>query len=29
MQAGQGDIANIRNLFDRVLAQKMTSHKAK
>ncbi|EKM61289.1 uncharacterized protein PHACADRAFT_168722 [Phanerochaete carnosa HHB-10118-sp] len=29
MEAGQGDIMNLRNLFDRVLAQKMTSHKAK
>ena len=29
MQASQGDIANIRNLFDRILALKMTSHKAK
>ncbi|KAI0275150.1 nucleic acid-binding protein [Gloeopeniophorella convolvens] len=27
--AGQNDIQSIRNLFDRVLAQKMTSHKAK
>ncbi|KAI0308284.1 U3 snoRNP-associated protein Rrp5 [Multifurca ochricompacta] len=29
MEAGQNDIQSIRNLFDRVLAQKMTSHKAK
>ncbi|CAL1695136.1 unnamed protein product [Somion occarium] len=29
MEASQGDIASIRNLFDRILAQKMTSHKAK
>ena len=29
MQASQGDLANIRNLFDRILALKMTSHKAK
>ncbi|GJE87565.1 U3 snoRNP-associated protein Rrp5 [Phanerochaete sordida] len=29
MEAGQGDIMSLRNLFDRVLAQKMTSHKAK
>ncbi|KAG6817708.1 hypothetical protein H0H87_004499 [Tephrocybe sp. NHM501043] len=29
MEAGQGDIQSIRNLFDRVLALKMTSHKAK
>ncbi|KAL6310100.1 U3 snoRNP-associated protein Rrp5 [Sparassis latifolia] len=29
MEAAQGDIMNLRNLFDRVLAQKMTSHKAK
>ncbi|RPD57053.1 U3 snoRNP-associated protein Rrp5 [Lentinus tigrinus ALCF2SS1-6] len=29
MEAGQGDIMNLRNLFNRVLALKMTSHKAK
>ncbi|KAH9898165.1 U3 snoRNP-associated protein Rrp5 [Cubamyces lactineus] len=29
MEAGQGDIMSIRNLFNRVLALKMTSHKAK
>ncbi|KAI0720020.1 U3 snoRNP-associated protein Rrp5 [Cerioporus squamosus] len=29
MEAGQGDINNLRNLFNRVLALKMTSHKAK
>ncbi|KAF8274016.1 nucleic acid-binding protein [Lactarius quietus] len=29
MEAGQNDIQSIRNLFDRVLARKMTSHKAK
>ncbi|KAI0095104.1 nucleic acid-binding protein [Irpex rosettiformis] len=29
MEAGQEDMASVRNLFDRVLAQKMTSHKAK
>ncbi|KAF8078800.1 hypothetical protein FPV67DRAFT_79954 [Lyophyllum atratum] len=29
MEAGQGDIQSIRNLFERVLALKMTSHKAK
>ncbi|THH28303.1 hypothetical protein EUX98_g5889 [Antrodiella citrinella] len=29
MEAGQGDIASIRNLFDRLFALKMTSHKAK
>lgn len=29
MEAGQGDIMSLRNLFDRVLALKMTSHKAK
>ncbi|KAF8633036.1 hypothetical protein AX15_001626 [Amanita polypyramis BW_CC] len=29
MEAGQGNIQNLRSLFDRVLALKMTSHKAK
>ncbi|KII94182.1 hypothetical protein PLICRDRAFT_122174 [Plicaturopsis crispa FD-325 SS-3] len=29
MEAGQSDIQSLRNLFDRVLAIKMTSHKAK
>ncbi|KAI0080360.1 U3 snoRNP-associated protein Rrp5 [Panus rudis PR-1116 ss-1] len=29
MEAAQGDIASVRNLFNRVLALKMTSHKAK
>ncbi|KIJ65006.1 hypothetical protein HYDPIDRAFT_175081 [Hydnomerulius pinastri MD-312] len=29
MEAGQGDIQNLRNIFNRVLAIKMTSHKAK
>ncbi|KAI0361371.1 hypothetical protein OH77DRAFT_1468895 [Trametes cingulata] len=29
MEAGQGDINSVRNLFNRVLALKMTSHKAK
>ncbi|RDB29525.1 rRNA biogenesis protein RRP5 [Hypsizygus marmoreus] len=29
MEAGQSDIQSLRNLFDRVLALKMTSHKAK
>ncbi|THH11892.1 hypothetical protein EW146_g7883 [Bondarzewia mesenterica] len=29
MEAAQKDIQSLRNLFDRVLAQKMTSHKAK
>ncbi|KAH7930532.1 hypothetical protein BV22DRAFT_1078692 [Leucogyrophana mollusca] len=29
MEAGQGDIQSLRNLFNRVLAHKMTSHKAK
>ncbi|KDR85384.1 hypothetical protein GALMADRAFT_234227 [Galerina marginata CBS 339.88] len=29
MEATQGDIQSLRNLFDRVLAVKMTSHKAK
>ncbi|OSC99437.1 hypothetical protein PYCCODRAFT_1438226 [Trametes coccinea BRFM310] len=29
MEAGQGDIMSLRNLFNRVLALKMTSHKAK
>ncbi|KAJ6604467.1 hypothetical protein DFH09DRAFT_1122792 [Mycena vulgaris] len=29
MEAGQSQIQSLRNLFDRVLAQKMTSHKAK
>ncbi|KAK7064381.1 rRNA biogenesis protein RRP5 [Favolaschia claudopus] len=29
MEASQGQIQSLRNLFDRVLAQKMTSHKAK
>ncbi|KAI9461178.1 nucleic acid-binding protein [Russula earlei] len=29
MEAGQNDMQSIRNLFDRVLALKMTSHKAK
>jgi len=29
MEAGQKDIQSLRNLFDRVLALKMTSHKAK
>ncbi|KAF7320265.1 hypothetical protein MKEN_00811100 [Mycena kentingensis (nom. inval.)] len=29
MEAGQGQIQTSRNLFDRVLAQKLTSHKAK
>ncbi|KAF7339630.1 rRNA biogenesis protein RRP5 [Mycena sanguinolenta] len=29
MEAGQGQIQSLRNLFDRVLAQKMTNHKAK
>ncbi|KAG5647561.1 hypothetical protein DXG03_008914 [Asterophora parasitica] len=29
MEAGQGDIQSLRNLFERVLALKMTSHKAK
>ncbi|KAG6899782.1 hypothetical protein C0993_006968 [Termitomyces sp. T159_Od127] len=29
MEAGQGDIQSLRNLFDRVFALKMTSHKAK
>ncbi|KAJ7786117.1 hypothetical protein B0H16DRAFT_1670341 [Mycena metata] len=29
MEAGQEQIQSLRNLFDRVLAQKMTSHKAK
>ncbi|KAF9244529.1 hypothetical protein BU15DRAFT_85908 [Melanogaster broomeanus] len=29
MEAGQGDIQHLRNLFTRVLAIKMTSHKAK
>jgi len=29
MEAGQRDIQNLRNLFDRVLALKMTNHKAK
>ncbi|KAJ7492804.1 hypothetical protein FB451DRAFT_1022365 [Mycena latifolia] len=29
MEAGQGQIQSLRNLFDRVLTQKMTSHKAK
>ncbi|KAF7799308.1 hypothetical protein EIP86_010540 [Pleurotus ostreatoroseus] len=29
MEAAQGNIAGLRNIFDRVLAMKMTSHKAK
>ncbi|KZT75076.1 hypothetical protein DAEQUDRAFT_807332 [Daedalea quercina L-15889] len=29
MEAGQGDIMSARNIFERVLALKMTSHKAK
>ncbi|KAJ6519637.1 hypothetical protein C8R45DRAFT_1204771 [Mycena sanguinolenta] len=29
MEASQGQIQSLRNLFDRVLTQKMTSHKAK
>ncbi|CCM04209.1 uncharacterized protein FIBRA_06375 [Fibroporia radiculosa] len=29
MEAGQGDMMSLRNIFDRVLAIKMTSHKAK
>jgi len=29
MEAGQNDMQSIRNIFDRVLARKMTSHKAK
>jgi len=29
MEAGQEQIQSLRNLFDRVLTQKMTSHKAK
>ncbi|KAJ7071209.1 hypothetical protein C8F01DRAFT_1109545 [Mycena amicta] len=29
MEAGQGQIQMLRNLFDRVLSQKLTSHKAK
>ncbi|KAI0931812.1 hypothetical protein AcW2_000609 [Taiwanofungus camphoratus] len=29
MEAGQGNIMSLRNLFDRILALKMTSHKAK
>jgi len=29
MEAGQGDIQNLRNLFDRIFTRKMTSHKAK
>jgi len=29
MEAGQDDMQSIRNIFDRVFAQKMTSHKAK
>ncbi|KAI0706125.1 hypothetical protein BC835DRAFT_1260450 [Cytidiella melzeri] len=29
MEAGQEDMSSVRHLFDRVLAQKMTSHKAK
>ncbi|KAL0951450.1 hypothetical protein HGRIS_008139 [Hohenbuehelia grisea] len=29
MEAGQGDMQSLRNLFDRVLSIKMTSHKAK
>ncbi|KAL4241734.1 hypothetical protein ABKN59_000784 [Abortiporus biennis] len=29
MEAGQSDIATLRNLFDRLFALKMTSHKAK
>ncbi|KAJ7655010.1 hypothetical protein DFH06DRAFT_1201338 [Mycena polygramma] len=29
MEAGQGQIQSLRNLFERVLTQKMTSHKAK
>ncbi|OBZ78635.1 rRNA biogenesis protein RRP5 [Grifola frondosa] len=29
MEAGQGDMMSLRNLFNRVLALKMTSHKAK
>ncbi|KAI9444728.1 nucleic acid-binding protein [Lactarius indigo] len=29
MEAGQSDLQSIRNLFDRVLTRKMTSHKAK
>ncbi|KAG5724185.1 rRNA biogenesis protein RRP5 [Termitomyces sp. T112] len=29
MEAGQGDIQSLRNLFDRVFTLKMTSHKAK
>ncbi|KAI0673370.1 U3 snoRNP-associated protein Rrp5 [Trametes maxima] len=29
MEAGQGDVMSLRNLFNRVLALKMTSHKAK
>ncbi|KAJ7107617.1 hypothetical protein C8R43DRAFT_199697 [Mycena crocata] len=29
MEAGQNQIQSLRNLFDRVLTQKMTSHKAK
>ncbi|KAJ7102119.1 hypothetical protein B0H15DRAFT_813261 [Mycena belliarum] len=29
MEAGQGQIQSLRNIFDRVLAHKMTSHKAK
>jgi len=29
MEAGQKDVQSLRNIFDRVFAQKMTSHKAK
>jgi rRNA biogenesis protein RRP5 len=29
MEVGQNDVQSMRNLFDRLLAQKMTSHKAK
>jgi len=29
MEASQNDMQSIRNLFDRVFVQKMTSHKAK
>ncbi|PCH33915.1 nucleic acid-binding protein [Wolfiporia cocos MD-104 SS10] len=29
MEAGQGDMMSLRNIFDRLLALKMTSHKAK
>lgn len=29
MEAGQQDIQSVRNIFERVLAIKMTSHKAK